>query len=81
MQQIKRLDIICKTKGLPRPNKEILRNLQGGSASRVGGTYVSPYGRNRGVSPGMSNGSRNNSTNRPNNFAPGAQRNNSQNRA
>ena len=33
---IKRLDIICKTKGLPRPQR---RNSAGGSA------YVSPYRR------------------------------------
>lgn len=26
-QQIKRLDIICKSKGLPRPNKDILATL------------------------------------------------------
>ena len=47
--QIKRLDIICKSKGLPRPKRDILGNgSQGGSQTR--GTYVSPYGRNR-VSP------------------------------
>ena len=56
LHQIKRLDIICKSKGLPRPKRDIL-NKDGagaGSASRTGGTYVSPYGANRNnrVSPG-----------------------------
>lgn len=60
MHQIKRLDIICKSKGLPRPNKDILKSLgQGGSATRAGNTYVSPYGRNRaspvGVAAGRTN--------------------------
>lgn len=64
MHQIKRLDIICKSKGLPRPNKEILKTLgQGGSATRAGNTYVSPYGRNR-ASPAGPVAGRNNSNQR-----------------
>ncbi len=46
LHQIKRLDIICKSKGLPRPKKDHLVQ----SSSQTRGTYVSPYGRNR-VSP------------------------------
>lgn len=65
MHQIKRLDIICKSKGLPRPNKDILKTLgQGGSATRAGNTYVSPYGRNR-ASPSGPVPGRNNSNQRP----------------
>lgn len=48
MHQIKRLDIICKSKGLPRPKRDFLQQSQ----ERTN-TYVSPYQRNR-VSPGMS---------------------------
>jgi hypothetical protein len=52
LHQIKRLDIICKSKGLPRPKKDHLQlSGNGGSQSRTGGTYVSPYTRNARVSP------------------------------
>ena len=64
MHQIKRLDIICKSKGLPRPNKDILKTLGGGSATRAGNTYVSPYGRNR-ASPAGAVAGRTNSNQRP----------------
>lgn len=38
---------------MARPNRDILKNSQngGGSATRTGGTYISPYSRNK-VSPG-----------------------------
>ena len=51
LAQIRRLDIICKSKGLPRPKKDILQTAQTASAPRAtGGTYISPYNRNR-ISP------------------------------
>lgn len=52
LMQIKRLDIICKSKGLPRPKKDHILPDKG-TTRQTGGTYVSPYSRSR-VSPGVS---------------------------
>jgi hypothetical protein len=56
MLQIKRLDIICKSKGLPRPKKDHIVGLET-SGTTTGGKYVSPYSRSR-VSPGANSGTR-----------------------
>ena len=47
---LKRLDIICKSKGLPRPQRRTQSNASGASG---GGRYVSPYRQG----PGSNNGS------------------------
>lgn len=54
--QIKRLDIICKTKGLPRPQR---KRFEGeGVKGRSPGSYVSPYRQNGSTSKDkQSNGS------------------------
>lgn len=44
---LKRLDIICKSKGLPRPVRKFSTGSQNGSATK--GSYVSPYRRNAGA--------------------------------
>ncbi|CDW86326.1 UNKNOWN [Stylonychia lemnae] len=65
---LKRLDIICKSKGLPRPQRRTLSNASGASG---GGRYVSPYrqgpGSNNGSNqkPGVRNLSNSNSVKRP----------------
>jgi hypothetical protein len=41
---LKRLDIICKSKGLPRPQRKTSISSQNSGAK--GGSYVSPYRRN-----------------------------------
>ena len=64
MLQIKRLDILCKSKGLPRPKRDHLVGLSpsvGAGGSR--GTYVSPYARAK-ASPGLTTGSNNGSRGR-----------------
>ena len=64
--QIKRLDILCKSKGLPRPKRDHLVGLSPSVGTNTRGTYVSPYTRSK-VSPapastnqrtGSNNGSR-----------------------
>jgi len=67
--QIRRLDIICKSKGLPRPKR------QTSTDRKPGGSYVSPYGQ-RGTNSVSPSGPRNNSGQRrplyksPNNYTP-----------
>jgi hypothetical protein len=48
--QIKRLDILCKSKGLPRPKRDHLVGLSPSVGTNTRGTYVSPYSRTK-VSP------------------------------
>lgn len=56
-RNLKRLDIICKSKGLPKPVRKFSANSNN-SANRGGGRYVSPYRQGpNGQSPGSNNGS------------------------
>lgn len=52
-RNLKRLDIICKSKGLPKPVRKF-STASNGSAARGGASYVSPYRRQ---GPGSNNGS------------------------
>jgi hypothetical protein len=59
---LKRLDIICKSKGLPRPQRRTLSNASGGAR---GSNYVSPYRQGPGSqNANKSRGASNNSANR-----------------
>ena len=70
---MKRLDIICKSKGLPRPQRKASLSSQNNQGSgNKGGSYVSPYRRNgpaTGTGPQSRNFSNGSSAKRP---SPGA---------
>jgi hypothetical protein len=52
--QLKRLTIICKSKGLARPSRPSVLPERAGSGTRPG-AYVSPYGKNRNASNASNN--------------------------
>lgn len=54
-RNLKRLDIICKSKGLPKPVRKF-STASNGSGARGGASYVSPY-RRQGPGGGSNNGS------------------------
>jgi hypothetical protein len=54
----KRLDIICKSKGMPRPQKKAGLFPEKPVAGSRGSAYVSPYRRNNGSQSNASSGAK-----------------------